>query len=324
LLFNFFNPVMCNFEIDLPVWEIPSLPAPGKRALPQGYISYLTWQSRSVLLLPEENNNELIVKKMLYAQGISVEDNWNRDPLKSYKKNKEKGRTPVRLAEDRALWRDSGSLFELIDDNPARPASFNWLARLVQEGSLDREKRYHYHVFGLCADQAKVELWRHERIPLPLSLLVDESLVGDLRTALSRAEDVAREGIGTSAWNLAGLLLSPDENRKPDRKQRDKLIQKLAMEELFWPSLELPFKKFVEDLGNGDKEALNKWFQTLKRSAIKAFDESVNSMGMTARTLKAANHVSVRGNFYGKLKKVLPELFNENQTNITKEVNKNE
>ena len=79
---------------------------------------------------------------------------------------------PVRLREDRALWRDSLALISSLADQSSRPAVVDWVARLALSGALSRSDMPWVSVFGTASSQAKVLLWRHERLPLPLRYLV--------------------------------------------------------------------------------------------------------------------------------------------------------
>jgi hypothetical protein len=129
-------------------------------------------------------------------------------------------------------------------------------------------------------------------MPLPVAYLDDRSLVATLKSALAVAEDVGRALRG-SAWLVACRTLVPDQSRKPDTDRVRAFVEALAPERLYWPRLEVPFRKFLVDLpGNGSQghrdRMLADWASgVLRPTAFRAFDESAGQLDSSARILRA-------------------------------------
>ena len=202
---------------DAPAWEQAEAPA-AQLTRPRGYLDYLTWQSRKLALHPERREGATVIPFVSYDQGRKLEAPELFDPMMAYRKDEKAGWRALRLSEDRELWRDSAALFQMTKDGPAkRPECFDWLQVQVDEGLLRRGQRYDFAVFGLCTDKAKVHFWRHDRLPLPLAYLEENSdLVDHLGRALEAAEDVAGV-LRDSIRLLATAVLAPRQGAAPTR-----------------------------------------------------------------------------------------------------------
>lgn len=56
---------------DVPVWERPPVEPHKQPGRPRGYLDFLTWQSRTLRLHPEEVDGRIVVRRVSYAQGTS-------------------------------------------------------------------------------------------------------------------------------------------------------------------------------------------------------------------------------------------------------------
>jgi CRISPR system Cascade subunit CasA len=276
---------------DAPAWE-RDVSAPAQEPpTPAGYLDYLTWQNRTLALHPEAQDDRPVVRRVSYGQGRRLNAPGLTDPLMAYRRDDEGGWKPLRLRADRALWRDSGALFQLGAEGQARrPACFNWLARLVRDGVLTPAQRYNLSASGLCSDRAKVESWRYDSMPLPLALLNEEGLVAVLQQALVCAEEVARR-LRRGVWLMAASLLSAN-GQQADADRIGPLVDSLAPERAYWSQLELPFRRFLLRLAEAPLEreqALARWaVEELGRRAWESFDRAAAGLGDSARALRAA------------------------------------
>src|SRR5699024_6257421 len=93
---------------------------------------------------------------------------------------------PKNFQPDKALWRDIGTLIEKADSvstdevDEGRPAIINWLADVsdvVRDGGIPEPKIV---ATGLVNNQAKIDLWRMDRLPLPVSILNDDERIGEI------------------------------------------------------------------------------------------------------------------------------------------------
>jgi len=291
---------------DHPIWESDN-PLHPPRSLPLGYVDYLTWPSRSVWLVPEQEGDGIVVRTMLMGSGLKLEGT-HLDPFKHYRVDKKRGYRDLRFKEGRAVWRDSASLLELKAAEKGRPPlTLFWLAELVADGVLDRARTYRYMALGMCNNQAKVDFYREEHLPLPAAYLQDEGLVEHLRTGLEAAQNVRRE-LMRAVSRLANLFLSPTaddkEGHRPDPKDVNNLMAHWAVERHYWAALEVPFLDFLQTLPHDPEKSQERWTQVLVQTARDSLAQAENLAGTGTRALRAA--VRARGQLEGRLTKVFP------------------
>lgn len=290
---------------DCPAWEMDD-PFKPERAQPRGYLDYLTWQNRRILLIPEETPQGTVVREMTMAPGLRL-DATVLDPMKHYTKDPKRGPLPLRFDENRALWRDSAALFRLRVEGHRPPRALYWLAELVWKGHLPIARSRRTMALGMSNSQAKVEFYRGEQLPLPLEYLQDERLVDALEMALKMAEDVSRQLWGATR-QLAIFLLAPEadqpEARQPSPGDLNQVMEPWNVERRYWSQLEIPFRSTVEALPKGCDDALAGWRQTLRRAAWEAFEGAVQNLGTSPRALKA--EIRARDQLAVGLARVLP------------------
>ncbi len=302
---------------DLPAWE-RAAPPDAERRYPTGYLDLLTWQARRIRLFPErDEQGRVVVRRAAIMKGHPFPDNYERrndEPMVAFTHNDkatagQDANPPLGFREERALWRDSLTLFQTAAKARQRPATLDWLDRVGVKRQL-RRKALPLDAFGMRSDQAKVLAWRHERLLLPLAYLDQENddLFQSLGTALQLAEETAR-AVRDSARKLAQMLIAVDSDhagaRVPQKGDVNALASSLGIERIYWSRLEEPFKKLLVDLPDIDDETgdeaededafdrharvvLDGWADTLRATAREAFDTAVNGLDTSARTLKAA------------------------------------
>lgn len=275
---------------DKPIWEYdqnPFPPDPKTFYLP-GYLEYLTWQCRTIHLLPVWENGHICVRECYLSQGARWNTQRIEDPMKVYRtvKKKDVGMLPLRLSEDRAMWRDADALFRFNDKNVRPPLTFYWLAEHVEEGDLQHSQIYNYVTLGLCNKQARLDFFRHERMPLPLDYLGDNTLGEKLRDALQAAEGVG-SALRRSGRELAQWIVSPDDRKKAHKDGVRLVFSQLDLEQLYWSHLEIPFQRFVQALPHDRQAAMDAWIDTLLNTARRAFQEAADGVSDPLRGLKA-------------------------------------
>ena len=241
--------------------------------------------------------NVVIMKGFQPPKGYTVR---GKETMLAFQRNPKaaSGQDPwpaVAFRESRALWRDSLALMQSTDNESEQPKTLKWLSDLASEDIIPQSDIVPVDIFGLKSDRAKIEFWRHERLPLPLVYLKDKQLSDSLREALELTEMVARDMQG-AIWYMAKDLLKIDEpNPKAAQKQsiRD-LLNHLGAEEAYWSRLGGPFKQLVVDLSRDKDEyglygsrQLPKWKKTLHDTLWAAFTEATRGMEHSTRTLKA-------------------------------------
>lgn len=299
-----------NSDQDQPIWESTDGYYP-KRKIPLGYMDYLTWPTRRILLHPELINSQVAVRQVSMGAGQRL----NREllgPFHHYRMDKTRGYLVHRLSEYRVLWRDSASFLRLQSPEEVfPPETIRWLAELVSDGELEDHHTYRYMALGMASNQAKVDYFRNQHLPLPGAYLQNQELVSDLKTVLDAAENV-RSRLGASLARTASLLLSPTsdhpEGRKPDRKDVNNLLSHWAFDRFYWAALEIPFLELLEALPRERDNALDAWDQVLQQTARQVFDQVECRLGTQPRALRA----SVRGS--GQLQGSLRKLFSPAHT----------
>jgi CRISPR system Cascade subunit CasA len=259
---------------DRPFWEPDALPQPDAAGTwPSGRSDYLTWLSRRIHLIAADGS--LNVARCQIQQNLCLPSEmlaW--DPYKRYRKD-EMGWTPIGLAPDKAAWRDCHALLNLKLTDEAPPQLLHWLGTfrtLCEDGVIRARTQCQLVVFGLSTAPGKaasVEMWRQERLPLPLAYLGMDSdeLIDRLKACLEVAESVG-SALRRATWFVAKQLLTGpgDQRGGPDVQ---KLAGHLSLDELYWPRLEEPFRRLVETLPQGG--GWEAWRNELERTARRAF-----------------------------------------------------
>jgi hypothetical protein len=198
------------------------------------------------------------------------------------------------------VWRDAHSLFGSFDQQSMRPPILDWISELTEE-VLDEDHRYALDVAGLCTFQAKVLSWHSEALPLPLVILKQPGLTGQVKKALQAAEG-GDTALRFGARKLAERMLAPmstldGQQRSADRDSTTRLSASLLHLQHYWASLEIAFQKFVVDLGKGGTEgidpdtgltpALQAWTSECRAAALEAMELACRAAGMGERTFRA-------------------------------------
>ncbi|MFZ2486484.1 MAG: type I-E CRISPR-associated protein Cse1/CasA [Anaerolineae bacterium] len=299
------NSPMPRVGNDRPAWEMedPFLP---DRATPYGYLDYLTWQNRHIKLFPKEENSHVVVQQIAMAPALRLASDI-RDPMKPYRRDEKRGLLPLRFNENRALWRDSATLFQLDTPGSYAPLAFNWLAQLADEGYLP-DSTHQTIALGMANDQAKVEFYRTEQLSLPLIYLHDQELVNTLRDdVLGAAENVSRQLWG-AARTMATYVLVPEADAEnahtPDPADLNRVAAPWGIERRYWSSLEIPFRHILEELPLARETALDHWQKTLRTTAWQVFNAAAQEVEIDPRAMKAV--VRGREQLAAGLAKTLP------------------
>lgn len=310
---------------DIPVWESKDEITTTNR-YPKGYLDLLTWQSRRIRLIPEQDScGHTVIKQVVVMKGSQFPDGYSlhdREPMLAFRKVLKPGKgqdpwPPVAFQEDKASWRDSLSLFQSVKEERTRPKTLNWLSNLVYANQIPSDSTHTISMMGLVTSKAKISLWRHERLPLPLQYLQDEYLIAALKDALELAEDVGKlfgsgfVGAEMKDKNgnrkaikvrspfrvLAEELLLKDQNGKTDPDAAKNLVESLSPARPYWAALGMTFNKFMVDLAADKKpdgktyggKTLPEWAKEIQKAARASFEETARGLDHSGRTLKAAS-----------------------------------
>ncbi|MBM4326579.1 MAG: type I-E CRISPR-associated protein Cse1/CasA [Deltaproteobacteria bacterium] len=264
-----------------------------KRASPTGPVQLFTWPSRAVRLnIPESGK----VKTVHFTQGLALSDH-SVDPMKPYDHEGQ----PLNLQRDKAGWRDLHSLLAL---QPNRNRTVLALSHAARSGLAAAR----INIAGIARgkDPAKILFWRHERMPVPAALLADVNLIERLGSLLENARQAASE-LNNRSLRMAKLYLAPESEspngRQPDKDEVTNVAKSIDPRPAYWARLEEPFFPLLENLPNDwdtarddwkpdDQQlASNAWRERVKGEAWRALEESIRSLGTTARAIQAVARV---------------------------------
>ena len=301
---------------DKPAWE-QALPGDEDRH-EKGYLDYLTWQSRHVRLITEEGEEEdgrLRVTDVHLRSGPKWASK-RHDPLMALRVSKKGEHYPFKLQPGVALWRQAPLWLglELSGERSGfPPRTFQWLASTTApNGELDQpgeaDLAWMVDVLGLSNDQAKMELIRHEQVPVYPAILRDRTLQGKVEDAIGQADRQVgslRRALRVCAAGLAG-----------DQRTAADVAQALQAEDGFWAKLEAGFlyrhkpevgffvwlgdlAEMTEEHGKAKQDSISderdealrlhlaRWTRTLHRAAMEAYNEATEAFVTTPRRLEA-------------------------------------
>lgn len=271
-----------------------------------GIVDRFTWQSRLIRLLPENGG----FSRMYFTQGRSA-DKSQGDPMKVYRMSKEEGVSALPLSSGKATWREAHSILTIPKANSKeqRPGCFNLLARARLDDAISPEKKFAVQVVGMASAPKKAGkflLWRHERMPVPVEILNDVNLIERLGGLLQNAEHASSE-LDHRTRRIARLYLKPD-GQEPDKSEVTKITESVDPRPSYWARMEKHFFELLEHLAEDwdtekegwkpdqEQKATNMWREQVKREARQALEESIRSLGTTARAIQAVARVSTEFN----------------------------
>jgi CRISPR system Cascade subunit CasA len=281
---------------DRPAWESDSPTRPEDRR-PLGYLDLLTWQSRRLRLKPENTDTgDTVVRHVALMKGNQFPDDFHRhgrETMLAFTRNEKASARQdpwpaLAFTEGRALWRDSTTLFQAVQDQRARPSTLTWLNELADLGIIDDSAVLPLSAAGLSTDRAKILLWRYETLPLHVAYLSDEGLLDGLDRALAAAESGAG-ALYAGIRRLAELISQMVEGSKPDRDRVRQLVQSLGGDRRYWAQLERPFRRLLVDLPDAADQLgrCEEWTEFVCRVARDVFDQTVDGLDVSPRVLRA-------------------------------------
>jgi CRISPR system Cascade subunit CasA len=292
---------------DRPAWEVEQ-GDPVKR-IPLGWLDLLTWQSRRILL----HTSGSFVTGVALLKGDETPEDWhprNAELMVAYLKRPKATQAqdpypPIGITEGRSLWRDSRSLFVSVDGGQP----IGMLRSLAsRRGALGAHGLVPVDLMGVSKYQAKLLLWRHERVVLPTTLLSSDrsgssSGLERLRIALDSAESAAGT-LGQSTWRIANIMATASGGVIPSTEQIRAVRATLYQEGQYWHRLDGPFTMFMSCMSGDDAQAdraLEEWRAEVRASAISTFEEIIRSLNSSVRVLRACSSEAPR--FYSCLNK---------------------
>jgi CRISPR system Cascade subunit CasA len=288
---------------DQPAWEATHPPGPEPDGRSQeGWTDLLTWPARRVWLSTSVTDSELRVDGVVITPGTRLRDQLHevelmaafRRPTIKGKPNPKAPLIPVRLYEDRGVWRHSVEFLLPGNQHRIRPRALDHIAELVEAGVISEDTVYTLRVFGQQLDKnaSVIESWAEEQIPAPVALLraTDERIGGIIGHAVDLADQV-------------GAALRGMERQYRAEFRADTSI---AFGFAYWPQLPKPFAIFLRDLadayraGRSETAVAEKWSTVVARTARKAADQWAYGSPRQGRNLLVAgeHHAAFTGLLY--------------------------
>lgn len=305
---------------DAETWFAEAAPKPLKDRQVHGVRGLFTFQSRRLQLVPDADGQTVVGVR--YNQGSKMELLFH-DPHLAYRQGKE-GEFALRLSTDRALWQDSAIYMMNAGKQGHAPRTVEWLSDSETRAALDlaRHEALSADVFGMVNDQAKIELWRHERVTIYPSVVNDPDRWTALRQMLDDekypADDARKVALrlreATKAFATRARLNKPWGVRLGDveRGERDQFAQMIDAESRYWLRLGSVFDGYLHEVATLPVEdeslpnLLRRWQDTLRQTANEALHSALESLALDARTWQAlseAETVLQEGTLYPKNQK---------------------
>ena len=275
---------------DLASWEKP---APTIEALktkmsatevPMGPADRYTWLSRALLFSPGTS-----ITHLFYGAGLASADSPMPDPMSATVSGK-KGPFPLKLREDRAMWRDFHAL--TVNNISVQPGTVRTAAEI-----RETKEEYDPIMFlagGLLPDQAKIVLWRLEEQRIsPRLLTVQGDAVAVANRILELAESTGRQ-MQKALFALCSTWLQNGGERSPAGGDVSNLLKSTQAMSHYWAALEPEFWKLIDRLGQDEDghQVLEDWCATLRRVVCRGWDQAEGSLGADGRALAATGRSS--------------------------------
>ncbi len=253
----------------------------------KGICDLLTVQSRLIRLLPVEVNGRVVVPGVYFTQGRSLPKTTTPTlhPFKLYQASKETGLMPLSLSENKAIWRNSGALFNRDSRKHDELNSLAFVARQFESHELSEDFRAGLDVVGIAAKLGKAAslvLWRHDRLPLPPVLLTDQNIETRVANAIEEADKLAEE-MRMRFASVARTLLIPEKlgagAGSPDPDDVKNLVAKFDPRRAFWPVLENHFTELLKELPVDAESARANWRLRIEEVANDCFGASCHALG---------------------------------------------
>lgn len=286
--------------------------APGGERVEATTAEALTWRPRRIQLLPEVGEDEqgrpfVRVGRMRFAQGDSTRFTWI-DANLAYRYEASKV-TPVRMRENRSLWRDAGPLLLLNDlRHGSADARVLYKRPDVIENAFQLERNdlpARVQLYAMRTDmKMKVFEWQKAVWTVPHALGRSTRLGALVFDELRRAEEVARylrasiRALARAEGRGNGEVLATMANR---------------CERAYWQTLEGGFASLLQRIAalNPDApddpelvaEATAEWRDLITDAAIEQFEFAAKDMDSDGDALERL--VTARGRLMANLRRAM-------------------
>jgi CRISPR system Cascade subunit CasA len=269
-------------KADQPAWEADNVFSP-ERTVPQGCLDFLTWQSRRILLLPEEEDGTIVVRSMTTAPGLLFESQ-TQNPFYCYHLNENVEKKYLRFGENKAFWRDSAALLSFDAEEIFAPRAFQWFSEVSKQMVFDKDK-IAITALGTSTEpgKTKIRFYRTERMVFPTALVSDPALRSALQIGIGYVEYANR--MLWAALNKMSLMKLSSVGFQEDLplinapKDTWVLTKVWGSQDFFWKNLEKHFHLFIEALLEDKTKAISDWNKAVHELAWQALEHAGKMSG---------------------------------------------
>ncbi len=310
---NLFETIILNIPLrnqdsgnGVSAWR--SKQSPGQERSQATTVEALTWRPRQIQLVPEiDNANSVWVREMKFEKGDSTRLAWI-DACLAYRYDKDKVR-PIRMRENRPLWRDAGPLFLLNDSELGRDekkVSFRRPDVVEQAFALtDAGDPLVIQVYGMRTDmKMKVFEWAKSAWSVPSNLGRSTRLGGLVQREVDRAEQ--------AAYGLRGSIKALYPREGAGNKEALGTIANRC-ERMYWRRLESGFHPLMSAFAALSPDApddpalistiAGNWCEAIRTFALEQFEFAARDMDADGDALE--RQVRARTRLKNTLRKVL-------------------
>jgi CRISPR system Cascade subunit CasA len=318
---------------DRPAWE-SGAPTQMKR-MPYGWLDVLTWQSRRVLLLPEDASDGWVVRKVIVSGGYDLEDRVFRDPMQFMRHTKDGARL-LKLNTDRAMWRD---LIPCLAWGQQIDAQTPYTQVDYPNALIEYEEMRNTHLYddiqprlqilGIANDKSKMELWRQEVMSVSVNLFANDDMKVQLMNALKICTD-GDSSVSSAFFRFAEAMIARGGDRAVRKEDCTALSNSLNWRVKYWGNLESMYDHQIiqrlesilrqhatnpEQLALQSGEVIDAWRTTLVRYAEQLYRSVASASDGNSRELRAlmSGEQALQGSFYKAGLKVRKEVRDEQQ-----------
>jgi len=277
---------------------------PGSERTQATTVEALTWQPRRIQLVPGDT-----VSRMKFEKGDTARLTAWTDASLAYRYDKDK-HTPIRMRENRPLWRDAGALLLLgdQDDKRAQGESKTAFRRpdVVEHAfAVSEGKDVRIQLYGMRTDKMKVFEWAKAVLAVPARLGQSTRLGFLVQRELDRAEK--------AAWWLRTVIKDLYPPRNVENNKRAPAAVADRCERNYWQRLEPSFYPLMTAFAALGPDApddpgpiattAGDWRDAIKSLASEQFEFAAKDMDSDSDALE--RQVRARD----KLNKILKEVL---------------
>ncbi len=278
-----------EFRADVAWWERARLTRAMIEAQQQvvydGFVSAWTWPSRALLLVPQVEEGEIVVRNVYYAPGVPMADTdvqLSKDPLCAYRTTKDGVQLPLRISVDRAMWRNCQTFLPTGLAGTTPPYVIEQALSLNEDmnGEPHALSAWTIRVLGQANDKSKVDLVLDESFTISADVL--HAHMGRVEEAVT-AIDTVGSALRASMYVFANEVLSTAE-KSADPDAAKKLAESTRTVERYWWLMNGVFTRFLA--GQGTEDEYVRLVEDVLHTASTLLSRSVEGQGMNKRIIR--------------------------------------